>query len=299
MEPTTEERDRVEVLATALVGLDVATWFTDRNLARLLEVREHRDLWMQCYMQAKHARVEKELVAHLDELENMSRMTEVVQWSDLPDLPDDLWLVEGLIRRQGLSILAGDPKAGKSTLVAALVTAILHGKGFVDRRSTPGRVLYYSLEEIGAEVKERFRPYLRGDEQLFVREGYVPASKFVRILEADIGQHAPDFVIIDPLFDVVEVESANDYVPVNRAIKQILYVARKTGAHVCCIHHSSKGGTILGSQSLKGGTDCNIFMTKLDSGDRVVHSEARYGLALEKYYCYMQEDKTLKFEPHL
>jgi len=278
---------------------DIASWFTETNLKRLAALREHRQEWMKVYIEAKRQHISRELHEAVNEMENRARMADMVHFSDLPGLPEALWIIDELVRRGSLSILAGDPKVGKSTLITHMVSCILQGKVFVDRTTTRARCLYYSLEEIGAEVKQRFLNYGLTDEPLYVREGYVPPSQFASILTADIAASGAEFVLIDPLFDIVEVESANDYVPVNRAIKDLLYVARHTGAHVCCIHHSAKGtGTILGAQSLRGGTDFNMYLLKDEkTGDRLLHSENRYGAALSKYFVRYRHDKTLTFQP--
>lgn len=293
------DAEAAQIVAAALLTTPVDEWFSDANLHRLAALREHRALWMRVYLEAKRNRIERELLEQVNEIENMARMTDVVHFSQLPDLPEELWIVDQLVRRGSLSILAGDPKVGKSTLITHLVACILRGKTFVDRTTTPARCLYYSLEEIGAEVKQRFLNYGLTDEPLFVREGYVPPARFTSILQRDIEETKAEFVLIDPLFDIVEVESTNDYVPVNRAIKNLLYVARSSGAHVCCIHHSAKGtGTILGAQSLRGGTDFNMYLLKdAKTEDRLLHSENRYGEALDVYFVRLKLDSTLKFEP--
>lgn len=293
---TTEE---AAILCSIVLGQpDISAWFTDTNLARLVALRPFRPEWMKLYVEAKRQRMEKELLAAIEERENMSRMTDVVHFSELDDLEEDDWLVDQLVRRKSLSIIAGDPKAGKSTLVTQMIAMMLLGRTFVDRKCQPCRVLYYSLEEIGAEVKAKFMAYGLTDQPLYVREGYVPPSTFSQTLREDIANHQADFVLIDPLFDSLEVEGTNDYVPLNRALKEMLYVARGTGAHVCCIHHANKGGGILGSQSIRASTDFNMYM-KIDekTEGRYCYSENRYGEALNKYWARLQPDKTLRFEP--
>jgi hypothetical protein len=69
---------------------DVASWFTDANLKRLAALKEHRVEWMKVYVEAKRQRLERELAEQINEVENRERMTAVVHFSELPDLPDDL-----------------------------------------------------------------------------------------------------------------------------------------------------------------------------------------------------------------
>lgn len=62
-------------------------------------------------------------------------------------------VADGLLKRGGLSILAGDPKAGKSLTARTLTWAVATEHLWLGRRTTPGPVLYLALEEDPDDVE--------------------------------------------------------------------------------------------------------------------------------------------------
>lgn len=290
------EHDAQAWVSTFLSRFEIQEWFLDVNLDRLAEIQHYPLAWMPLYLHAKHARIETELVVAIEERVALNSVAPLVHWLQLPDPEPDCWIVEGLIRRRALSILAGTPKVGKSTVITHMVSNILHGGEFIDRQTYPTTVLYYALEEIGSEVKARFANYGLGNEPLYIREGHIPPTHFINILRGDIEACNAGFVLIDPLFDILQVVSANDYQPLNRALKELLKVCRDTGAHIMALHHTAKGNNnMLGSQSLRGCTDANIYLELTPGNERLLYSENRYGVPLEKWFARMKEDGTLYF----
>lgn len=290
------ESDAQAWVSTFLSRFEIQEWFLEPNLDRLAAIQQYPLAWLPLYLHAKHARIETELVLAIEERVALTAVSPLVHWLELPDPEPDTWIVQDLIRKRALSILAGQPKNGKSTVITHLVANVLQGGEFIDRQCYPTTVLYYALEEIGSEVKARLQNYGLADEPLYVREGHVPPSHFIRILREDIEHTSAGFVLIDPLFDILQVVSANDYQPLNRALKELLKVARDTGAHIMALHHTAKGGNnLLGSQSIRGCTDANLYMEMSPSNERIIYSENRYGVPLEKWFSKMREDKTLYF----
>jgi AAA domain len=75
------------------------------------------------------------------------------------------WLEENLLPSRGFSLLAGKPKAGKSTFARCLALAVARGECFLGRATTKGPVLYLALEEKRSEVRNHFREMgAKGDE---------------------------------------------------------------------------------------------------------------------------------------
>jgi hypothetical protein len=71
------------------------------------------------------------------------------------DYPPPKWVVEGLLT-EGLSILAGGPKLGKSMLALNLALTIAGGGRALGGRSVqPGDVLYLALEDVDRRIKSR------------------------------------------------------------------------------------------------------------------------------------------------
>lgn len=66
------------------------------------------------------------------------------------------WVVQDLLPTAGLSVLAGKPKIGKTTLVRFLALCVSRGEEFLGRKTMKGKVLYIALEEKEFEVKKHF-----------------------------------------------------------------------------------------------------------------------------------------------
>jgi hypothetical protein len=89
------------------------------------------------------------------------------------------WLVEGLLPQGGLSILAGKPKAGKSTLARCVTLAVARGNPVLGRVTNAGPVVYLGLEDKRGEIREHFRTMGAGSEGLHVHTGPAPRETTV------------------------------------------------------------------------------------------------------------------------
>ena len=67
------------------------------------------------------------------------------------------WTIDELLSVGGFSIIAGPPKAGKSTLIRQLAKSVINGDPFLGRDVTKGKVLYFSFEEQGKIVLNQFK----------------------------------------------------------------------------------------------------------------------------------------------
>jgi hypothetical protein len=78
------------------------------------------------------------------------------------ELPEPEWIVKGILS-EGLNILAGKPKQGKSMMALNLaLTIAAGGKALGDVQTIPGDVLYLSLEDKFRRVQSRARRMLAG-----------------------------------------------------------------------------------------------------------------------------------------
>ena len=67
------------------------------------------------------------------------------------------WLVDLHLPTSGLSLLAGKPKAGKSTLAHCLALAVARGESWLNCSTIKGTVFYLALEDKRSEVKRHFQ----------------------------------------------------------------------------------------------------------------------------------------------
>lgn len=172
------------------------------------------------------------------------------------------WLCDGLLTMGGFSLIVGPPKSGKSTLLRQLVLSVAQGGHFLGRDITQGRVLYLTFEEQPEVLKKQFDAAgRRAGDPITVHVGNVFANPDVVYddIQAAIQEYEPTLVILDTLFDVIQLETINDYNEVKKALAKMRTIARETGTHIIGVHHTNKGGegnnSIMGSNAIHGALD--------------------------------------------
>ena len=93
---------------------------------------------------------------------------QTVNGEELMDLvlPPLRVVVEGLLP-QGVCILAGRAKTGKSWLMLSLCLAVAEGKQFWNRQTQQGDVLYLCLEDSRSRLQQRVLTFI----PVFVMDG--------------------------------------------------------------------------------------------------------------------------------
>lgn len=219
---------------------------------------------------------------------NESYLMPLMTLRELYDQPDEniTWAVDGIFRMGGFSVIGSKPKVGKSTLARNLAYCVAIGMDFLGRSVTQGPVIYYALEEIKSEVKRHFQDLgASGEEDIHIYAGGTTIEALNEIRKA-IDEIEPMLVIIDPLFRLVRVRDGNDYVQVTQALDPILRIARDTGTHILCVHHTTKSSTqdddsMLGSTAIFGSVDTQMILRKTEH-HRTVRTTQRYGQDLEE-----------------
>ncbi|HYW72105.1 MAG TPA: AAA family ATPase [Pyrinomonadaceae bacterium] len=195
------------------------------------------------------------------------------------------FVIDRMLPCGGFSILAGKPKAGKSTWARNLAVAVAQLNRFLDRAVTRrGVVIYLCLEEKRAEVAAHFRRMQASGDTILIFTGSTPKDALTA-LEIAIEQHSPALVIIDPLSRFVRVTDFNSYGEVTRQLEPLIDMARlsKCQTHIMALHHNGKGGdlretgdALLGSTGFFGAVDTLLTVRKRDKA-RTIESVQRYG----------------------
>jgi predicted ATP-dependent serine protease len=196
------------------------------------------------------------------------------------------WVIEGRLPTGGLSLLAGKPKAGKSTLARCLALAVARGEPWLGFPSQQGLVLYLALEEKRTEVRLHFSAMgATADDPVEVFIAPSPQDGLAQLRQV-AEERRPVLIIVDPLIKLVRVRDGNDYPEVTRALEPLLTLARQTGAHVLAVHHLGKGeraggDAILGSTAFFAAVDTALLLKRGDRY-RTLASIQRYGEDLEE-----------------
>jgi DNA-binding NarL/FixJ family response regulator len=205
------------------------------------------------------------------------------------DLPPVRWAVPGILP-EGLSLLAGKPKLGKSWLALGLAVAkasggVALGKIPVER----GEVLYLALEDNRRRLQNRLRKVLDGSA---APEGLHIATEWARVDEGG-AEALDDWLAVHPdaglvVVDILKV--VRPRVSGNRGIYDADYEALQSmqklagthGVTVLVVHHTRKMAAsdpvdeVSGSTGLSGGAD-GIMVLKRDRGkaDAYLHVTGR------------------------
>jgi hypothetical protein len=171
---------------------------------------------------------------------------------------------------EGLAVMYGAPKAGKSAWAQKLSACVSSAVPFDGAEVTQGRVLYVSCDP-GARkgaVKRRMmdiltRLELPSNRSVIVVEDPVilndPAS-VASLLERNPGKYA--LVVIDPLYQCVTGSLLQDAVMME-AIKGLGAISRATDAAVLLIHHEPRGSAhLFGSMLLDAALDAQIHVER-------------------------------------
>jgi hypothetical protein len=188
------------------------------------------------------------------------------------DLPPLSWIWEPFLPNGGLVVLAGDPKAGKSTLVCALALAVAQGRPFLGYPVKQTGVLILALEEHPRDVRRRLeRLGARPGDRLAVHVGPVGRDPETRAAIARyIAEQGIGLVVVDTLTRFWSVEDENDNAQVARALEPLIELAHETNACILLVHHTRKnpgeGGTpgrdIRGASALLASVDQALVLSR-------------------------------------
>lgn len=205
------------------------------------------------------------------------------------DLPPVCWAVPGIVP-EGVTLLAGKPKLGKSWLALAIARAIAAGGVALGTRPVErGEALYLGLEDNERRLQRRLKKLL-GDED--APEGLYMATEWPRMdeggdeaLETWCAEHPSlRLVVVDVLKRVRPSVSRfqSVYDADYESLQALHKLAGEYGVAVLCVHHLRKAGAddpmdeISGSTGLSGAAD-GVLVLKRDRGrgDAYLHVDGR------------------------
>jgi hypothetical protein len=159
------------------------------------------------------------------------------------------FLVEGLIPYGGITLLVGDRKVGKTTLLTELACAVSAGAatwaGFRLRCKGRGRaiVLVVSGEDGTSILHSRLKAMDPDNAGTFFHFLDVGNAQQIKAALAEFEALDVDLLIVDPLRKYLS-GSEDDSGAVSEYFETLESFARKTGAAVVTAHHPGKGRAI-------------------------------------------------------
>jgi 5S rRNA maturation endonuclease (ribonuclease M5) len=197
------------------------------------------------------------------------------------EIPEPVWVVPSLLC-EGLAILAGRPKSGKSWMALSIGIAVATGRralGLAD--VVPGNVLVLSLEDSERRLQDRIR-IIAGDTaegDVLQRFDYlVGAPPPLSVVEQWLVQHPQArLIVIDTFgrFRDPQTKNSNLYEHDTRSADSLQRLALKHHICILLVHHTRKMedandpvAEISGSFGLSGVADTILVMKRLRGSDR-------------------------------
>jgi hypothetical protein len=264
--PPVEDFDRLmRDLAKVLTEPDIREWMTTPAIGMLSVVRHHPQYWGLSKATYKtwggntydlekavdHYRTTHDLDALLETATptvDPFIFTDARTLQEQPSVPRR-WLVQSLIAN-GLTILGGSPKSGKSYLAYALALAVATGGRWCGHWEVEsGKVVFVALEDDPDETHHRLEE-LAGEMrvargQLFFVHGEQAMPNFdagaLGWIEGTLQHHEPRLLIIDPLsYLYVLKRSGSQFEETKDMLFPLRWLGRKYACAIVCIDHRRK-----------------------------------------------------------
>lgn len=216
-------------------------------------------------------------------LENSAAGLTLTSIGDLLAEPDDAedWIVDGLFLAGGTGLIAGKPKAGKSTAARAAALGVARGGVWLGRQCTQGTAWYIALEGRRKDIKNHFRKMgATADDPLCIWVGQAPAQ-IVAQLRALAEQERPTLIVIDTMQRFLKAQSTDDYAEMTTLFDAVIGIAQTSGAAIVLLHHASKADragidAVLGSTAITGSVDTIMLLARSERY-RTVSTTQRVG----------------------
>ena len=190
------------------------------------------------------------------------------------------WMVEALWSEQGVGIVGGEPKCGKSFLALDLAVAVAAGVPCLRhfRPAASGPVLLFAAEDASHIVRARLEGIAKAAgtafESLDIAVIDVPALRLdhradrQRLLQT-VERVSPRLVVLDPLVRLhrVDENTVADVAPILGFLRDI---QRRFETAVLLVHHARKSGGSRPGQALRGSSelhawgDSNVYLRRRD-----------------------------------
>ncbi len=186
------------------------------------------------------------------------------------------FIVDSLLS-QGLHILAGSPKVGKSWLALWLAVTVAKGDPVWSMTVKPGSVLYLCLEDSQLRIQNRL--FQITDDAPSTVHFCTEAALLGRGLEEQLENflvERPDtvLVIIDTLQMVRNARYDNTYANDYRDLSVLKQIADRHGLAILLIHHLRKEpaedvfNRISGTTAISGAVDTSLTLVEEHRGSR-------------------------------
>lgn len=218
------------------------------------------------------------ILRHIQEIKKTNKYG--IYWGDellKADFPLPEMLIDGLIVKGGLNIIAGKPKAGKSFLAIDMAVSCSFGGLFLGKFQTKkSKVLYLCFEDGYSRLKNRLNNYCKENllEGLGSNVGFL--DNFPKLNEGGIDNllqivetERVDVIFIDTLAKGINlnVRGSNEYLSEDKILSELVATLLKHNLTLIAVHHLKKGysegvESLSGSMAISGNSSSIILLSK-------------------------------------
>lgn len=202
----------------------------------------------------------------------------VLSISEMRNMRPPEWLIDGIITKNGLSMLWGPSGAMKSFLGVDIALPIATGLAWHGRAVQQGLVFYVAAEGSHGLAKrvlgwcaERGKG-LPEDNFLLIPQPVALAQEIDDLIAVILSyERMPALIIIDTVARTFGAGNENQQQDMNAYVQALDRLRIATGAHVMVIHHSGVGDAARerGSNVLRGAADTIIKVERKGKGKNV------------------------------
>lgn len=181
---------------------------------------------------------------------------------------------------QGLCMLAGAPKIGKSWMALDLALHVAKGEALWGLKVHPGTVLYLCLEDGNGRIHDRLNAITdEGAGNLFLsfeadslNDGLIPQLMNFKKEHPDLA-----LIIIDTFQIIRKPENDTSYASDYEEVRQVKRLADELNLTILLIHHLRKMGDsdplnkISGSTGIPGAVDAVFVLDRAERGQADAH----------------------------
>jgi len=218
---------------------------------------------------------------------------------------DARWIITGLIP-EGLTLIVGKPKIGKSWFVLESAIRAAQGKTFIGYETEKSKVLYYALEDSERRLNKRIGKLggIKDAENFYYSCTLEPltAGGLDRIREnLDEGFR---LIIIDTYARIKTATKRDAYAEETQALAGLQGLALAYQSAIILIHHARKNADstdlydqVLGSTALTGTADSTIFLQRDRKTHRIILSQTGRDIEDQEIAIdFITEEKHAGFE---
>jgi hypothetical protein len=192
------------------------------------------------------------------------------------------WVWEGYLARGAVTLLAGRPKVGKSTLACALAEAVASDAETFLTRPVVAAPVVYVIEEGADTAIEKL-----GDDRIrvLVREDAWPKPPWRDLIAEAVEEAArvsAALIVVDTFaaWAALGPDQENNAGAIQAALDPLVAAAQRDLA-VLLVHHARKNGgdggvAVRGSSALTGGVDAILELDRGEATTRVLEAVGRW-----------------------